>query len=73
VLPRWANAMPLCNTEKVRVYVSDNTGASATAEWLACSTVLWAIENALHDTLVMVATVAIVMTMAIMVVAATET
>jgi len=71
-LPRQGDAMPLCDAKKARVYTSDNTGASATAEWLACSAALWAIENVLRGGLVMVATVAMAMTMAIMAAAATD-
>ena len=64
-LPRRDDAMPLCDAEKARVYASDNAGAGATAERLAAALRRGANENALRGALVMVATVAMTMTMAI--------
>ena len=66
--------MTLCDGDEVWVYTADNAGAGTTAEQPACTwAALWANENALRGALMVVATVAMATTMAIMAAAATGT
>jgi len=73
VLPRQGNAMPLCDAEKARCICLTLLVPAQLLNSLPAALRHRAIENALHGALVMVATVAMAIIMAIMAAAATET